>query len=904
MDFSFGCAPRRGVTFRALQGQEYRIAIDSQWPDWGPIVLSWWRLPPPDNDDFAHAELLIGSSGTVEAANLAATSEAGEPLHAGSPPDASLWWRWTAPETGRFEFQTCASEFDTVLAVYVGTSIAGLVEVAANNDCCGLQSRVEFSATAGTVYWIAIDRAAGPLGRIRLAWRRADTVPTNDAFAQAALLSGAQGMISGDLLAASLEPAEPSHGYSGVSGSLWYRWTAGRSGTVRFSCSGAPRFAVYAGATLQTVQSVDSSESSILVSVTSGASYHIAVLSGPECKRGEFTLVWSYDTPPILTVGLGTLRLVATSPVGDRYASAGGGGAFVRDAVTGEVLRRLEGHEDTLTGLEFSFDGASLATGSLDGTARVWDIDTATEMRRFRHPEAVTSISLSADATRLATGCADGIVRLWDVSGGQEVRQFSGLSGVLSAVALSPTGLQIAAGSASGAGRLWNASTGASTHVLSGHTGGIAAMRYSPDGARLATGSVDNTVRLWSPASGVEFRRFTGAGHRITSIAFAPDGVGLLAGTGSTTDAIANPIHLWNSIDGSVIATLVGGTGDVASVAFAHDGSRVIGASTDTSLRTWELGTGLIVRTDSGHNRSTVSVAFSAEGDRLFTAFDDGSIRLWNLLAANEDAEAVDSAPGLAAVAASPGGNMYAVASGDSTTKIFEVRPPRAIIVAGGGAYTGNPIARQTNDLGVYAWRTLRARGYAPEEILYLSAFPDGHDFGDGLPAVAWDLDGDGNDEVDGYATRGALQGALEGDFAREAGRLMILMIDHGYKTGDFMAFRLNPTEAVLTTTMNGWLNDLQNAAPVDVTLVVDSCYSGRFVLDCKKTNAIPAARDRIVIASTSPTAESVFLPAPDLTSFMHTFLGSAYMGNSMGEAWRSGQRFFARFPVANQRPM
>jgi len=46
-----------------------------------------------------------------------------------------------------------------------------------------------------------------------------------------------------------------------------------------------------------------------------------------------------------------------------------------------------------------------------------------------------------------------------------------------------------------------------------------------------------------------------------------------------------------------------------------------------------------------------------------------------------------------------------------------------------------------------------------------------------------------------------------------------------------------------------------------------------------------------------------VFLPAPDLTSFLHTFLGSAYMGNSMGESWRSGHRFFEAFPVAGQVP-
>ena len=135
------------------------------------------------------------------------------------------------------------------------------------------------------------------------------------------------------------------------------------------------------------------------------------------------------------------------------------------------------------------------------------------------------------------------------------------------------------------------------------------------------------------------------------------------------------------------------------------------------------------------------------------------------------------------------------------------------------------------------------------------------------------------------------------------------------------MAFRLNETQVLPSTTLDGWLDDLQTpttatqAAP-DVTLVVDSCYSGQIAEDCKLTTseltggagwhgsaghdpALLAGKKRMVIASTTPDKEAVFLPPPDLTSFMYSFLSSAYMGNSMGEAWRAGKRFFEEFPVA-----
>ena len=52
---------------------------------------------------------------------------------------------------------TAGSSFDTILAVYRGTSLTGLTAVAGNDDFGGaLTSRVTFSAVAGTTYRIAV----------------------------------------------------------------------------------------------------------------------------------------------------------------------------------------------------------------------------------------------------------------------------------------------------------------------------------------------------------------------------------------------------------------------------------------------------------------------------------------------------------------------------------------------------------------------------------------------------------------------------------------------------------------------------------------------------------------------------------------------------------------------------
>jgi hypothetical protein len=69
------------------------------------------------------------------------------------------------------DFRTAGSSFDTFLAVYTGTTLAGLTEVASNdNDGALSTSRVVFPATAGTVYRIQITGVAGAAGATALRW--------------------------------------------------------------------------------------------------------------------------------------------------------------------------------------------------------------------------------------------------------------------------------------------------------------------------------------------------------------------------------------------------------------------------------------------------------------------------------------------------------------------------------------------------------------------------------------------------------------------------------------------------------------------------------------------------------------------------------------------------------------
>src|SRR5664279_1501523 len=127
----------------------------------------------PANDNFDSATVITGVSGATFGNSVGATKEPGEPNHAGNAGGASVWFRWVAPANGTVTFNTEGSSFDTLLGVYIGTSVSALSPVASNDDVqypADLTSAVTFDAVSGTEYRIAVDGYGGLSGNYALTW--------------------------------------------------------------------------------------------------------------------------------------------------------------------------------------------------------------------------------------------------------------------------------------------------------------------------------------------------------------------------------------------------------------------------------------------------------------------------------------------------------------------------------------------------------------------------------------------------------------------------------------------------------------------------------------------------------------------------------------------------------------
>ncbi len=219
--------PDVAVTFQALAGRTYRIAVDGSGPGRGTFQLRWGPpVPRPANDDFENAADLTGPAGAVVATTSGATLQIGEPRPEGA--EGSVWYRWVAPADGLLVMPG--------VVVWTGDRRDALEPVAGRLD--------GVVVSAATTYQLQVPTGPGPPNEIELRWSMLD-FPPNDDFADAIDLTGDSGTASGDNRAASVEPGEGPFG-SACEGennfwvpaharTVWYRWTAPHDGQLRFT---------------------------------------------------------------------------------------------------------------------------------------------------------------------------------------------------------------------------------------------------------------------------------------------------------------------------------------------------------------------------------------------------------------------------------------------------------------------------------------------------------------------------------------------------------------------------------------------------------------------------------------------------------------------------------------------
>lgn len=344
-----------------------------------------------------------------------------------------------------------------------------------------------------------------------------------------------------------------------------YLASGGLDNTLRLwrLSDGAP---VYTLSGFTCVRVAFSPDSAFLASASSDSRIRVwSVSSG--------ALVYTIEPPD--QVGL---ILIAYTTDGQYLVSTGQYLHFWR-ASDGEHVRDGGAYDDAVYAVAFSPDEQFLATGSEDGSVKIWRVrDGALEHAfipngRFLY---VFAVAYSPNGEYLAVGGAsqDAQVRVYRTSDWQQVAALVATTGQTRSLAFSPDGQYLARGGYSTI-YIWRVSDWTLERTLVHGGGGgfeIHSLAFSPDGNSLASASRDGTVSVWDWRNGTTL--YTTSQHNVPypyTVAFSPDGQYLLEG------GITRIARLRNASTGALVREYIS-TDDPLYVAFTSDGQHLIHA--------------------------------------------------------------------------------------------------------------------------------------------------------------------------------------------------------------------------------------------------------------------------------------------------------------------------------------
>jgi WD40 repeat protein len=374
-------------------------------------------------------------------------------------------------------------------------------------------------------------------------------------------------------------------------------------------------------------------------------------------------------------------------------------------------LAVLAGHRDPLYTAAYSPDGTRIVTGSVDKTARIWDVRTGIELAVLANGATVTSANYSPDGTRIVTtSTTDKSARIWDARTGIQLVVLTGHGNSLFNAAYSPDGAHIVTASADLTARIWDATTGVQVTTLAGHSDRVQSAAYAPDGVHIVTASFDKTARIWDARTGAQLSVLSGHGGLLLLAAYSPDGTRIV------TASLDKTARIWDAHTGAQLAVLSGHGNIVTWAAYSPDGNEIVTASKDQTARVWDAHTYAQLATLSGHGDSLQCAAYSPDGRFIVTASSDRTARIWDVRPRAQRGVLVGHDGAVTSAAYSPDMTHIATVSYDKTGRIWDARTGAQLAILSGHkapifrvrySPDGTRLLTASNDKTVRVWNAL-----------------------------------------------------------------------------------------------------------------------------------------------------------------------------------------------------
>ncbi|MFN2549043.1 MAG: serine/threonine-protein kinase [Myxococcales bacterium] len=276
---------------------------------------------------------------------------------------------------------------------------------------------------------------------------------------------------------------------------------------------------------------------------------------------------------------------LAVSQDGQRVAIGDAAGHIaIWDLSKARVADAMDLLQGPVTGVAFSRDARYLAASGHEEKAFLFVLAHGDRVPLEGHSDLVNCVAFAPDGNTVATGSSDGTVRLWTVPEGRQARVLSatGMGAVLT-VAYSGDGKLLAAAGEDKAIRIWELKTGRVLHRMDGPPDAVLTVAFSPHASLVASAGRDQAIRTWRVGNGKLRSTWLGHGARVWSIAFAPDGETLASASADGT------IRFWDVLTGRQV-TQLDRTPEARAIAFTPEGQLLISTAASPAVQITEIG--------------------------------------------------------------------------------------------------------------------------------------------------------------------------------------------------------------------------------------------------------------------------------------------------------------------------